>query len=192
MEHKRAVDWNQRYQAATAFPVACFSLQKYAYLLPTTGKALDFACGLGGNALFLAQRGLECSAWDFSAQAITQLQQIALNLDLPVYAEVRDVVLYPPAAHSFDVIVVSHFLERDLALLLKNALTKGGILIYQTFSREAVDLDSPPRNPAYRLATGELLHLFSGLKVIIYHEEGNVGDSTQGFRNQALLIAQAG
>ncbi|MEN9849494.1 MAG: hypothetical protein RL368_2234, partial [Pseudomonadota bacterium] len=30
-----------------------------------------------------------------------------------------------------------------------------------------------------------------GLKVIIYHEEGNLGDSSQGFRNQALLIAQA-
>jgi hypothetical protein len=108
-----------------------------------------------------------------------------------VQAEVRDVLLNPPAANSFDVIVVSHFLERDLAEPLKNALTKGGILIYQTFSREAVDLDSPPRNPAYRLAAGELLSLFSGLKVIAYREEGRLGDTTQGFRNQALLIAQA-
>jgi len=189
MEHNTAKDWNQRYQSAKTLPKACFALQKYAYLLPKTGKALDLACGLGGNALFLAQRGLECSAWDFSAQAITQLQQTAQNL--PVHAEVRDVVLNPPAPNSFDVIVVSHFLERDLAVPLKNALTKGGILIYQTFSREAVDLDSPPRNPAYRLAAGELLHLFSGLKVIIYHEEGNLGDSSQGLRNQALLIAQA-
>ncbi|MEN9848489.1 MAG: hypothetical protein RL368_1229, partial [Pseudomonadota bacterium] len=166
MEHNTAKDWNQRYQSARTLPTACFSLQKYAYLLPKTGKALDLACGLGGNALFLAQWGLECSAWDFSAQAITQLQQLAQDLALPVHAEVRDVVLNPPAANSFDVIVVSHFLDRDLAEPLKKALTKGGILIYQTFSREAVDLDSPPRNPAYRLAAGELLSLFSGLKVI--------------------------
>lgn len=191
MERNSTIDWDQRYQSNHALPIACFSLQKYAYLLPTTGKALDLACGLGGNALFLAQRGLECSAWDFSAQAITQLQKVAQDLALSLNTEVRDVVLNPPAANSFDVIVVSHFLERDLAEPLKNALTKGGILIYQTFSREAVDLDSPPRNPAYRLAAGELLSLFSGLKVIIYHEEGNLGDSSQGFRNQALLIAQA-
>jgi SAM-dependent methyltransferase len=191
MERNSAIDWNQRYQSAIVLPTACFALQKHAYLLPKMGKALDLACGLGGNALFLAQRGLECSAWDFSAQAITQLQQVALGLDLPVQAEVRDVLLNPPAANSFDVIVVSHFLERDLAEPLKNALTKGGILIYQTFSREAVDLDSPPRNPAYRLAAGELLSLFSGLKVIAYREEGRLGDTTQGFRNQALLIAQA-
>jgi len=191
MERNSAVDWNQRYQSATTLPTACFALREYAYLLPKMGKALDLACGLGGNALFLAQRGLRCSAWDFSAQAITQLQQVALSLDLPLQAEVRDVLLNPPAANSFDVIVVSHFLERDLAESLKNALTKDGILIYQTFSREAVDLDSPPRNPAYRLAAGELLNLFSGLKVIAYREEGRLGDTTQGFRNQALLIAQA-
>ncbi|MDD2815642.1 MAG: methyltransferase domain-containing protein [Thiotrichaceae bacterium] len=191
MKRNSAVDWNQRYQSNTVLPTACFSLQKYAYLLPKTGKALDLACGLGGNALFLAQLGLECSAWDFSAQGITQLQQLAQDLALSLNTEVRDVVLNPPAVNSFDVIVVSHFLDRDLAVPLKNALTKGGILIYQTFSHEAVDLDSPPRNPAYRLAAGELLRLFSGLKVIIYHEEGNLGDSSQGFRNQALLIAQA-
>lgn len=191
MEHKRAEEWNQRYQHSLAVPAACFALQNYAYLLPSTGKALDVACGLGGNALFLAQRGLECSAWDFSVQAITQLQQRATALNLPIHAEVRDMVLNPPAAQCFDVIVVSHFLERDLAAALKNALTAHGLLIYQTFSREAVDLDSPPRNPAYRLAAGELLQLFAGLKVIVYHEEGNLGDTAQGFRNQAFLIAQA-
>lgn len=190
MESQHALHWNQRYQQADNLPDPCFALHEYAYLLPTTGRSLDLACGLGANALFLAQRGLESHAWDFSTQAISQLQQQAATQTLSVQTAVYDVLVHPPEAHSFEVIVVSHFLEREIAPQLQAALTVGGILIYQTFSREAVDVDSPPRNPAYRLAAGELLHLFAGMRVLIYREEATVGDCTQGLRNEALLIAQ--
>ena len=42
----------------------------------------------------------------------------------------------------------------------------------------------------FRLAEQELLHLFSGLQVLFYREEGCVGNLQQGFRDEAMLIAR--
>jgi hypothetical protein len=45
-------------------------------------------------------------------------------------------------------------------------------------------------NLAYRLAPQELLTLFHPLRLLVYREEGNVGDTMRGWRNEALLVAQ--
>jgi tellurite methyltransferase len=49
--------------------------------------------------------------------------------------------------------------------------------------------DRGPGNPLFRLAPNELLRLFPGLRVIAYREEGLFGDSAQGLRNEAWLVA---
>jgi len=184
--------WDARYRAAdTVRPRAARVLLDNIHLLPTSGTALDLACGLGGNALLLAERGLQVQGWDFSAAAIVALDASARAASLPLTAIVRDVLAEPPAAASFDVIVVSHYLERSLAGALVAALRPGGLLFYQTFTRARVD-DSGPRNAAFRLADNELLQLFSALRLRVYREEGGVGDNAQGFRNEAMLVAQRG
>jgi len=106
-----------------------------------------------------------------------------------VCAEQRDVVRNPPEPGRFDVIVVSRFLDRSLAPQLAVALRPGGLLFYQTFTRTRVD-DSGPVSPDYRLADGELLRVFAGLRLRVYREEGVIGDITCGLRNQAMLVAQ--
>jgi 2-polyprenyl-3-methyl-5-hydroxy-6-metoxy-1,4-benzoquinol methylase len=181
--------WNNRYQTTTDFPEPCQVLVDYAYLLPSLGSALDLACGLGANAFFLANRGLETYAWDYAKVAITRLQAHATSQQVPIYTQVRDVVQEPPPPTTFDVIVICHFLDRSLIPSLIHALKPNGLLFYQTFTRTYVD-EQGPKNPDYRLANNELLKLFSQLKIIMYREEGRVGDTTQGFRNQAQLIAQ--
>ena len=63
--------WNSRYaDRSPADQQACEILQEYAHLLPSDGKALELASGLGGNALFLAQQGLNTTAWDISSLAV--------------------------------------------------------------------------------------------------------------------------
>jgi tellurite methyltransferase len=109
-----------------------------------------------------------------------------------VHAEVRDVVACPPRAESFDVIVVSRFLERALAPALIAALRPAGLLFYQTFTQSTVGDPKGPMNPDYRLAPQELLRLFQPLRLRVYREEGSVGDTTRGWRNEALLVAQKG
>jgi hypothetical protein len=87
------------------------------------------------------------------------------------------------------VLVVTHFLDRGIVPALAAALRPGGLLLYQTFSREAVSTRGPS-TPEWRLARNELLSLFAGLVVRAYREEGTLGDTGRGLRDLAYLVAQ--
>lgn len=164
-------------------------LAENTHLLPAAGGALDLAAGLGGNALYLARRGLETHAWDISTEAMTRLEALAASLALPVRTEVRDVIRCPPPPETFDVVVVSRFLERSLTPFLIQALKPGGLLFYQTYTLDK-DPGVGPSDPAYLLLSNELLDLFRELRLLVYREEGRAGNLSVGFRNQALLVGQ--
>lgn len=181
--------WDARYREADAAAAAPAEvLAQYCHLLPRTGDALEIACGLGANARLLASRGLRTEAWDISAEAIDKLAAIARLEVLPLKTRVRDVLAEPPQADAFDVIVVTRFLERDLFPALIDALRPGGTLFYQTFTREAVS-DRGPGNPGFRLMPNELVRAFAPLRLLAYREEGRVGDTTAGWRDEAMLVA---
>jgi 2-polyprenyl-3-methyl-5-hydroxy-6-metoxy-1,4-benzoquinol methylase len=159
------------------------------HLLPKQGIALDLACGLGANSLLLAEQGLEVHAWDISSVAIEQLDKLAKQRQSQIHTKVLDVKSQPLESNSFDVLVVTHFLVRGMATELKAALKPGGLLFYQTFCRDKVFAQGPS-NPEYLLKDNELLQLFTGLKVRVYREESLLGDHDQGWRNQAMLVAE--
>jgi 2-polyprenyl-3-methyl-5-hydroxy-6-metoxy-1,4-benzoquinol methylase len=181
--------WNERYRAATGEQQASRVLKENLHLLPDNGRALDLACGLGGNSILLAQQGLKVDAWDIADVAIAALQDAALQRQLSIQAEVRDVEANPPARETFDVIIVSYFLDRDIIPVLIDALKPGGLIYYQTFTRQYVS-DRGPQRAEFRLADQELLHLFSGLQIMFYREEGCVGDVQKGFRDEAMLVGR--
>ncbi len=182
--------WNRIYRDRPASPpTAARVLADHVHLLPRAGEALDLACGTGGNALLLAAHGLDTNAWDCSTEALQSLRESARLRQLTVTTQERDVTARPPVPNSFDVIVVSHFLDRGLVPLLTRALRPAGLIFYQTFISDKVS-DTGPRNPAYRLAPNELLKMFAALQLIVYREEGTIGDTECGFRNEAMLIAR--
>ncbi len=181
--------WDQIYQQHDGALNVAEVLQNNHYLLPKAGVALDLACGLGGNAVFLAEKGLTVKAWDISSVAIGQLASTAKQRGLDIAATVRDVVAEPPEANSVDVILVSHFLARELCPALIAAIKPGGLLFYQTYCQQKVD-DVGPKNPDYLLADNELRHLFSEMKLRVYREEALLGEHTMGMRNQAWLLAE--
>ena len=146
--------WDTRHREVLHEPRACTVLRQHAEYLPRRGRALDLACGRGGNALWLARRGLTVHAWDYSEAGIRSLSAEAEKRRLAVRTEVRDVVLKPPEAERFDLLVVSHFLDRGLMPTLLAAVRPGGLLYYQTF---LVGHPGPgPRNPDFLLRPGEL------------------------------------
>ncbi len=182
--------WDRRYRGAEDFGSPAEVLVANQHLLPAAGKALDLACGLGASALLLARLGLETTAWDLSPVAIGRLAATAKAEGLPLQASVRDVERTPFPAAAFDVIVVRRFLERRLCPAIAEALRPGGLLFYQTFTRERVG-DAGPSNPDYRLGRNELLRLFPGLELVVYREEGRLGHTARGFRDEAMLVAHA-
>ncbi|WP_372777085.1 class I SAM-dependent methyltransferase [Litorivivens sp.] len=185
--------WNARYASAELPTVkqACEVLRRNTGLLPEQGRALDLACGLGANALLLAEYGLEVQAWDLADSALEKLGAAAsqLNLATALSTLQRDAETEPPEPSSFDVIVVSRFLHRPSLPALAQALRPGGLLFYQTFNR-----DKPaggPGNPDFLLEPGELLAVFSSLQLRFYQEYGRTGDQQYGNRHETLFVGQA-
>lgn len=182
--------WDRIYrQPQSSNPLPAEVLSENAHLLPATGTALDLACGLGGNALFLAQRGLCVSAIDISPVAIKSLSAQAKHLGLTIAGQALDAETEPLPRQAFDVIVVSRFLSRPLAASIQDSLKSGGLLFYQTYLRDKLNLQGPS-NPDYLLAENELLSLFNGMRVLVYHEEGRVGNLSLGRRDEAYFVGQ--
>ena len=127
------------------------------------------------------------AAWDLSPVAAERVTTEAARRGVAVDAEARDVTARAPEPDAFDVITIGHFLERPLAPPIAAALRPGGLLFYQTFTRERT---GGPSNPDFLLEVGELLRLFAGLRVLYYREDGRIGDPARGIRGQALLVAR--
>ncbi|WP_024296934.1 class I SAM-dependent methyltransferase [Methylomicrobium lacus] len=164
-------------------------LSENAFLLPPEGTALDLASGLGANAIFLAEHGMQVTALDISGVAIEKLHAYAGRHRLPIEAgqETISPASLPPSA--FDVIVIGRFLDRSLTDAIINALKPGGLLFYQTFTRLKVNAEGPS-NPAYLLDTHELLDLFAPLRTVFYRDNAAIGDIHRGLRNEAQFIGQ--
>lgn len=182
--------WNHIYnESGRECHPAVQVLSENDFLLPTSGTALDLACGLGANAIFLAELGLAVTAWDISAAAIEKLTAYAVQQGLNINACQQKITAESFTGCCFDVIVVSRFLDRSLSDAIIGALNPDGLLFYQTFTREKTS-PKPPNNPDYLLIENELLALFSPLRVIFYRENTLIGNQKQGLRNEAQFIGQ--
>jgi len=181
--------WDSKYWQHQSTTAAAAVLTENSFLLPEQGTALDLACGLGGNALFLAECGLQVQAWDISSVALEVLLQNAArkSLDIAIKQCKIDALAIP--ANTFDVIVVSRFLDRMLCNAIMAALRKHGLLFYQTFTQDKLN-DEGPRNPNFLLRQNELLRLFEPLTTVFYKENSQIGDLLRGERNEALFIGQ--
>ncbi|MDH5301662.1 MAG: class I SAM-dependent methyltransferase [Gammaproteobacteria bacterium] len=168
----------------------CALLAENIHLLPHQGTALDLACGLAGNALALIKHGLSAQAWDISPVVVAKLNHYASEHQLPLTAHSCDLTDAQLPESTFDVIVISHYLQRPLAPAIVNALKPNGLLFYQTFVRDTTPGYSGPSNPDFLLEQGELLRLFAALRPVFYREEGTLGNHQLGQRNIAQLVAQ--
>ena len=190
MPSELSAKWDAKYINASCADVSPSAiLNNNTHLLPPNGTALDYASGLGGNALMLARCGLVTHAWDISPIALEKLKAYSLEQQLKIITEIRDVEIHPPESQQFDVIVVTNFLHRPTFVNLINALRPGGLLFYQTFTLVKVS-EQGPSKPKFLLKKNELLTLCSSLEILVYREEDKQGDITKGWRNQAMAIAK--
>ena len=189
MTESSASKWNARYAySGSGIPAPAGVLSRSTHwkkLLEAASNneredrpcALDLACGRAGNAHFLAEQGFQVTAWDISDTVISEIK--SRNPSALIEASVRDVVAMPPVPESFDLIVVSRFLDRALCPAIARALRPKGLLFYQTFVH---GLD----NPDYLLRPNELLQLFKQLHIVEYHEP----DMDSRGKAQARLVAR--
>ena len=149
----------------------------------TGGLGLDVACGVGQNAIWLAQRGFTVDAVDISRVAIERAQQAAVRTGVVVNLIHSDLDTWSPPVEKYDLVIGFRFLNRKLWQRLQAALRPGGWLVYQTFNlrRLTPDADFPPK---HLLNIGELPHTFAGWDIL---ESGDDGGPA---RDQSWIVCR--
>ena len=169
--HKRRLDSGRDWfvQAADGsadHPPGFFALLPDHF--PTSGTAIDVACGLGAGALWLAHRGLTVIGWDVSPVAVEAANAAAARAGLSDRCrfEVADLDGGLPPGPAADVILCTCFRAPDLYPEFVARLNPGGVLAIATLS----EVGDEPGD--YRATPGELNESFAALEIL----ESNEGD----------------
>lgn len=139
----------------------------------SAGQALDLACGLGHNAIWLGQQGWHVDAIDVSPIGLGLAARLAERAGCSSVTWITaDLDEFRPCEAMYDLVTVFRFLDRQrLPNLIEQALLPGGTLIYETFSSgQMARADNHLRNPQFTLGPGELPTLFPRLIVVVAEE----------------------
>lgn len=100
-------EWDRRYAGTellwSAEPNRLFAREVAD--LPA-GRALDLACGEGRTAVWLAERGWDVTAVDFSRVALEKARSIAERRGVAPHFVHADLLDYRPSPHAFDLVAV--------------------------------------------------------------------------------------
>ena len=134
-------------------------------LLPKN-KALDLAMGEGRNGVYLATQGFDVLGLDISPIGLNKAQQLAKHFNTTIQTRVVDLENYQLEKNSYDVIVCTYYLQRDLFDQIKDSLKPGGMVLIETFNTDYLKYSRFPKK--YLLKHNELLEIFKDFKVIRY------------------------
>jgi SAM-dependent methyltransferase len=173
MPHHDRDRWDARYAAQvkpTALQPPAWLLEHVGALAP--GRALDLATGVGHTAIELARRGWQVDAIDISPVGLAHAATLAAGHGVVVNWQADDLNCASLPREHYDLITVFYYLDREsLPDQIVAALRTGGVLLYETFTRDQLRVPgNHVRNPSYLLAPGELLGLFPSLVVCEYRE----------------------
>ena len=138
------------------------------------GAALDVACGLGRHTVWLAERGWQVVAVDYSSVALDALRPRASDNVSIVQADL-EAGEFEIAAAAYDLVCDCCFLHRPLFEPMKRGLRPGGLFI-GVF----------PRRSSFRLEPGELDPYFDGWEIRHRFEGFPGGDEARHWRDEIV------
>lgn len=159
--------WDRKYRGGNPNPTfqPDALLTTFRHLFDGRGNALDLACGVGQNAIYLARLGYQVVGVDASLVGLRYGQRAAQTERLEIAFVVADLDRFPLPKVYFSLIVVIRFLDRELIPALKAALAPGGLIVYRTFNRR--HLVAHPGFPrAFVLDFGELAASFADFELV--------------------------
>ena len=149
--------------------------------LSREGPVLDLACGLGRNGLYLAALEIPVIFADRDPQALAAIAERLKTQHWPGELWQVDLEQGTPLSGSrFAVVLVFNYLHRPLLEGIRQSVLPGGLLLYETFTREQAQYGRPS-NPDYLLQAGELAAGFADWE-ILQSEEGIERDDTGAVR----------
>ncbi len=148
------------------------------------GPIVDLACGRGRHMIAGARAGLPMVGIDRNPGSLAELRCVAKAQRVELDAVRADLEIAPGGplkTGSCGAIVVFRYLHRPLARSICDALAPGGLLLYETFLTDQIELGWGPSNPAFLLRAGELADLFGELEILEKWE-----GTTSGSRPEAV------
>ncbi len=151
------------------------------HILPK-GKALDIAMGEGRNGVYLATQGFEVIGLDISEKGLEKAHALAAKNNVTIKTKVVDLENIELEPNTYDVILCTYYMQRDLFKKFRDALKPGGMLLVETYN---IDYMKYQRfNPKWALDTNELLNIFKGMRILRYQ------DYDDGKEAYSSIIAQ--
>jgi SAM-dependent methyltransferase len=138
----------------------------YEYLLPSSGRVLDAASGVGATGRYLAEKGFDVISLDISITGMRIAQEKYQEAGLPFHGAVIDLSDPWLPENHFNVILNFCFLERGTFQEYSKTLKPGGLIFFETFVKDQEDTGYSE----HYLDQGELLATFQGFEVIHYDQ----------------------
>lgn len=159
---KESNNWDRKYQNKENIlkNPEDFIVQNYNTL--KEGTVLDFASGDGRNSIFIAKKGFQVTAVDFSNEALKRLIYFTSKENINVNTLCLDLSNNKSISSldTFDnIIICCYKLEDFLIEYIENLLNPSGILIYCTFNINHHIENAFKKSLC--LEPSELLHKFS-------------------------------
>lgn len=186
MATKDKIKWDKKYQENPELLQDRDVSKKLKYIVNNIqGKtALDLACGTGRNSIYLANYGFEVEALDISEVAINALKEKDIT---NVSTQLIDLEGFIPMQNTYDLIVMTNYLDREIIPHLSRALKQNGVLFIETYM-DHEDNNKSKSNPAFLLKKDELKTYFDDKFEVLQYEEFD-NESYEMFRMKKQVIS---
>ena len=195
--------WNRRFSA----PGYVFGagpnrfLASRRDLLKTGQSALCVADGEGRNSVWLAEQGLDVTAFDFSPVAVEKAKRLAAERGVNVRYEVADVYAWSWPRAAFDVVAAIFVQFADPAMRefmfarMVRALKPGGLLLLEGYTPKQLEYRTGGPPQVENLYTAPMLReAFRDLEILElreYEDELEEGERHAGRSALIDLVARA-
>ena len=164
------------------------------HLLPN-GKTLVVADGEGRNSVYLASKGFQVTATDYSEVGLSKARKLAEMQGQKVNYLVQDIYETNWSNNQYDNVIaifiqfVPPEKQRSVLNSLRKATKFGGTLLVHGYTPEQVALKTGgPPNTDHMYTTELLNEIYSGMKIIISNEYRIVIEEGQGHNGISALI----
>lgn len=193
--------WNDRYtNAENSYGIAPNEFFKEQLLKIPPGELLLPGEGEGRNALFAAEKSWRVSALDFSKVAQEKALSLASKKNLTIRYEIVDIgfMTLPKVKYDAIALIYVHLPEKERKHLHQaciNALTPGGTIILEAFSRDQEQYSSGgPKDSSLLYSLDELKKDFQPLNFEVAKEtivRLDEGPNHQGLASVVRLVAKS-
>ena len=164
--------WDQRYRegayASRNYPSEF--LRNRADLL-NVGRAMDLACGVGRNAIYLAELGFEVDAVDVSLVGLEIAREKAKERRLSIQWLNEDLLSdWTIPDQQYDLILMIRFVSSEVLVKLPQLLARGGALIIEEHLQWPQGNVVGPSSNRFRVKPGELIEACKELDVLFHYE----------------------